>query len=219
MTFASDTDLLAYEPDLARTAWFVSQTLFTGTGTLEGATLTVAAGSLFAAGVMPAQLIVLNEPIAGSFPIVDVPDATHLVVSSMHQSITDDPAVPRPPARPEGTEDDSVTFHVRTFWAQRNIATELILHTAGIAPTDRAAVDSVVPSRALSRACALASLHMIFTALATTHEDSAALAQRGATYLREFRRALRGLVVELDTDGDGQSEIVRSLSVLRTHRF
>lgn len=219
MTFATDTDLLAFEPDIARIASFVSQTLLTGTGTLAGSTLTIASGSLFSAGVLAGQLIVLNEPILGTFPILEVPDATTLIVSSMHQSITNDPAVPRPPARPTGTEDDAITFQVRTFWAQRSTATDLILHSAGIEPTDRNSVDAIVPTKALSRACAHASLHMIFSALATTSEDSAAMLNRANTYLREFRRALRGLRIELDTDNDGKSEIVKSLSVLRTHRF
>ncbi len=219
MTFATDTDLLTFEPDIARIASFVSQTLLTGTGALTGSTLIIASGSLFSAGVLAGQLIVLNEPILGTFPILEVPDATTLIVSSMHRSITDDPAVPRPPARPAGTEEDEITFHVRTFWAQRSTATDLILHSAGIESGDRTTVDAIIPSKALSRACALASLHMIFSALATTSEDSAALLNRASTYFREFRRALRGLRIEIDTDNDGKSEVVRSLSVLSTHRF
>jgi hypothetical protein len=60
---------------------------------------------------------------------------------------------------------------------------------------------------------------MIYSALsAAAGEDSAHFQVRADLYERLYRRALRGSVVELDLDGDGQPDTVRMLSVLELKR-
>ncbi|MBC8107529.1 MAG: hypothetical protein H7Z14_13130, partial [Anaerolineae bacterium] len=76
---------------------------------------------------------------------------------------------------------------------------------------------TILNPEVLSRACALGTLQMIYSALAAAAEDARA-ANRAALYERLYRRALRGAIVSVDLDGDGRADAHRMLNVLNFQR-
>ena len=216
-TFATDTDLLHYEPNLFRDAAFASQTLIAGTGDLAGSVFSISAGSFNAAHVTPDQVIVLTGATSGSYPIVSVDSATQLTLSVLYDGLypTSGDPVPSPPGTASG-----LAYVVRTFWPQRRIVSELIVSACGLDPADvEAAAEQIVNPVALKHACTLGSLHLVYSALAAAAEEpTEALLDRVSEYERRYRAALRAARVQLDLDGDGHAEIVRPLSVVELQR-
>src|SRR5207249_1012501 len=117
-TYATDTDLLHWEPNLFRDASAAAQTLLAGTGaTLDGTTLTISGASFTDANVHPQNVIVLGGSITGSFPIVTVPTATTLTLSVLYDKLFADSADDAEDVQPASSPGDgsSLTFTVRTF--------------------------------------------------------------------------------------------------------
>jgi len=215
MTFATDIDLLHWEPNIFRDAAFASQTLIGGTGDLAGTAFTIASGSFTAAHVTDDQVIVLTGATSGSYPIVAVDSATQLTISALYDGLF--PTSGNPVPSPPGTASD-LEFAIRTFWPQRRIVSEMILIAAGLDPADAAAGDKILNPSVLKRACALGTLHLIYSALAAVAEEPANLLVRVELYGRLYRRALGAARVELDLDGDGNLDVTRTLNVLELQR-
>lgn len=211
--FATDTDLLHWEPGLFIDAAAAAQTLLGGTGDLAGTLFTVASGSLGDAQIAPDHVIVLGVPIDGCFPVLKIESDTELTLSVLYDQL--DPnsqeADPDPVSPGEGTD---VPFHIRTFWPQRQAVSDQILQAAGIKHEE---IGTIANPEILRRPCVLGTLQMIFTALATGESASVQLA-RAELYGRLYRRALRNAMVEIDTDADGIVDERRSLSVIQLRR-
>lgn len=214
MTFCNDIDLLHWEPNVLKDAVFASQTLLAGTGDLSGTAFTLGGGSLTAAHVTPDMVIVLSGGVEGTFPIVTVDSATQLTLSALYDGLF--PASGEAVATPVATVS-GLNFAIRTFWPQRRVISELLLQAAGLDPTDDAAA-SIVNPQSLTRACALGTLHMIYSALAAAAEEPKNLLVRAELYERLYRRALRSATVEIDSDGDGRGDVTRMLNVLQLQR-
>jgi hypothetical protein len=215
MTFCTDIDLLQWEPNICRDAAFASQTLIGGTGNLAGTSFTIASGSFTTAHVAADQVIVLTGGTSGSYPIVSVDSATQLTISVLYDGLfpTGGSPVPTPPGTANG-----LTYAIRTFWPQRRIISELILTAAGLDAGDAASGDKIMNPAALVRACSLGTLHLIYSALAAVAEDPTDLMVRVALYERLYRRALGAASVQLDLDGDGRADALRTLNVLELQR-
>jgi hypothetical protein len=207
--------LLHWEPNLPRDAAFASQTLLSGTGDLAGATFTLdSAGSFTASHVEADQVIVLTGGTSGCYPIFSVNSATQLTISVLWDGLM--PISGNPTPSPVTTAVD-LAFVVRTFGPQRRVISDLLLQAAGLEPVPESA-DRVMNPEALTKACTLGSLHMIYSALAAAAEEPGRYNARAELYERLYRRALRGAVVELDLDGDGVGEVTRPLNVLQMQR-
>ena len=91
-TFASDIDLLHWEPRLFcdTNASAVAQLLLSGSGTLAGTTFTIDSGSLIDSNVTSDYVIALSGSVAGSFPIVAVNSATQLTLSVLYDDLDAD---------------------------------------------------------------------------------------------------------------------------------
>jgi len=213
MTFASDLDLLHWEPNLLRDAAFASQKLIGGTGALSGISFTIASGSFTDSKVKADQLIKLAAPLDGTYPIVAVPNATTLTLSVMYDGLFPDPPAETVPA-PIGTAG-SIAYSVHTFFPQLMIVSELLLQAAGLEPDEG---DAVLNPTALKRPCTLGALQMIYSALAAAAADPTDFSVRADLYERLYRRALRSATVEVDLDGDGIPESRRTLNVLELRR-
>lgn len=210
-TFATDIDLLHWEPNLLKDAEFASHTLLETTGDLSETTLTLLSGSLVDAQVEAGQAVFIGGAINGSFPIVTVDSATQLTLSVLYDKLYEAPPTPGR-AGPDAT---GVSVVVRTFWPQRQVVSELILHAAGLSAGE---FEKVINPSSLKRACVLGTLHMINNALAAASEEPSRYAIRAALYEKLYRRALRSVRVELDLDGDGKADCVRSLNTLELVR-
>lgn len=214
MTFCTDIDLLHWEPNILKDAAFASQTLLAGTGDVAGTTFTLSSGSFTAAHVTSGLAIVLSNGIAGTFPIVSVDSATQLTLSALFDGLH--PPEGAPEASPIGTFSN-LSFVIRSFWAQRRVVSELLLQASGLDPTADAA-ETILNPGALRRACSLGTMHLIYSALAAASEHPTNLNMRTEMYERLYRRALRGTIVELDTDGDGKRDVARSFNVMMLQR-
>jgi hypothetical protein len=215
MTFCNDIDLLHWEPNICRDAAFASQTLISGTGNLAGTGFTIASGSLVTSHVAQEQVVVLSGAHSGSYPIVSVDGATQLTLSVLYDGLF--PAAGSPAASPVSTVN-GLAYAIRTFWPQRRVVSELIVQAAGLDPGDPQSSDRIINAENLKRACTLGTLHMIYSALAAAAAEPGGLLVRVDLYERLYRRAIREARVELDLNGDGEGDTMRSLNVLQLQR-
>lgn len=211
-TFANDIDLLHWEPNILVDASAVAQTLLAGSGDLAGTTFTLSSGSLVDARISPGMVIWLGPPIGGCFPIVAVNSASELTLSVLYDQLYPDEGQPQPLSPGSGS---GISYAIRTFWPQRRIVSELLLHVAGIRPEHKS---TIVNPDSLRRPCALGALQMIYTALAAASAEPASLLVRAELYQRLYRRALRATAIELDSDNDGRPDVRRLLNVLQLQR-
>ncbi|HRK32402.1 MAG TPA: hypothetical protein PLD59_15160 [Tepidisphaeraceae bacterium] len=207
MTFATDIDLLHWEPNLVKEATFVSQTLLATTGDLSGTTLTISGSSFVDAEVTGENIIYIGGAIDGTFPIVEVNSSTQLTLSVLYDKLFNDPATPGR----GGPDATGVDFAIRTFWPQRQVVSDLILQAAGLDPGD---AQKILNPLVLKRACVLGTLQMIYNALAAAATESSFFAARARFYEQLYKRSLRSARVELDLNGDGQIDSVRALNCI-----
>jgi hypothetical protein len=212
MTFATDIDLLHWEPNILKDAAAVAQTVLTGTGTLSGTTFTTNENLLVDANVSNEQAIVIAAPVDGTFPISAVTANDTLTLSILYDQLYPDQGSAEPW---QGASGADLTYYIRTFWPQRRIVSELLLQAASVKPD---AVDTIMNPEILRRPCTLGALQMIYTALAAAASEPANLLIRAELYERLYRRALRNAAVDLDLDGDGVIDARRHLGVLELHR-
>lgn len=212
--YCTDTDLLRWEPTLFAEAAFASQTLLSADCTLGGTTLTLAGGASFEASRVRAGHVATISGTAanGGFPIISIESATSATVSVLHDGLD---ALP-PLTAPIVDAAAALRVTVRTFSPQRQIVSELLSWMSGIRPGTAA---RVMNASVLRRPCALGTLHMIYNAMAAAAmQDSADLIVRAELYERLYRKSLRGVVVELDLDGDGRVDAQRALRLVQFAR-
>ncbi len=214
MAFCTDTDLLHWEPSVLKDATFASQALISGTGNLTGTSFVISAGSFITSQVQPGMVMVLSGALAGCFPIASVNSATQVTLSVLYDGLF--PETGGASAIPVGS-GTGLTYFVRTFWPQRRIVSDLIQQATGLASGESAA-SAIINPKELRRACALGTLQMIYSALAAASASPALFNTRADVYERLYRRALRSATVELDLNGDGKPDVVRSLAVLDFQR-
>ncbi len=140
--------------------------------------------------------------------------ATQLTLSVMYDGLF--PETGAPAIAPVGVAID-LPFAIRTFAPQRQVVSELLMRSVGIEP-DLPDQPMVVNAGALRRACALGTLQMVYSALAAASADPGIFTIRADLYQRTYRRALSGIHVELDTNGDGHPDLARNLCVTDLRR-
>lgn len=209
--YCTDTDLLRWEPHIAAEAAFSSQTLLSSTGSLSGTTLTIAAGSFAVAHVSAGFIACVSGAIDGCFPIVSIDSETTCTLSVMYDGLDQSPPLP---VSPGAGEDLAVA--VRSFYPQRKIVSDLLTRMAGIEPDGTASVLNVEDFR---KPAVLGTLHMIYSAMSTAaFENRSDLIIRAELYERLYRKSLRGVIAEIDTDGDGVENCRRHLRVVHFAR-
>lgn len=210
--FCTDTDLLRWEPNIAADAAFATQTLLSTTGSISGTTLTIAAGSFTTAHVLASFVACVSGAVNGCFPIVSVDSATTCTLSAMYDGVDATPPLPVSP----GAGAD-LTVAVRSFYPQRRIISDLLTRMAGI---EHGSAAQIVNTNDFRNPCALGTLHLIYNAMSTaSFENHSELIIRAELYQRLYRKALREVVAEIDTDGDGLANCRRSLRVVHFARL
>lgn len=211
MAFCTDTDLLYWEPNLFKDAAAVGQTLLSGVASVSGMAATFSGLSLNDAKVRALDVIYFSGTgLTGAFPIVSVDSDTALTLSVLYDGLfpTDGSAGA---AAHVGVATNQA-FAIRTFFPQRQIVTQLLLQAAGIDPSTVNAEEAVVHPEVLKRACVLGTLQMIYAALATTVTSPTIYLARADLYRELYQQAMRSARVEVDTDGDGETDVVRRLN-------
>jgi hypothetical protein len=212
MTYCTDADLLAWEPDLPREASFASQTLLSGaTASLAGTTLTFATALLGDRRIRAGHVAVLTGTVSGCYPIVSVDSLTECTISAQHDGLHETPRV----TAPAGSAS-TVSVTIGTFAPQRIATSEMLTRLCGVDPTGP---HRITNASALRRPAVLGTLHMIYTALSAAGGDDAAdLIVRAELYEKLFRRSLRAVTVDIDTNADGEPDLRRMLRTARLVR-
>ncbi len=215
--YATDKDLLHWEPNVMIDAATVAQHMVSGSGTLEGTTFSISESgdvTLADAHVAAGHVIVFTgETISGSFPVLSIVNPTKLSLSVLYDQII--APVDEAPASAVGW-GEALNFVIRTFYPQRSAATEAVLEAARIKPDD--AESKILNPTALRRPCVLGTLQLIHAGLAAGAEDPTHELAQSDLYGRLFYRALRAVTLELDLNGDGLVDERRSMSVVEMRR-
>lgn len=207
--FASDRDLLVFEPALLKDVGWAGQRVVSGTGTIVGSTLTVSAGPFADAGV-DAGSVVLFDGLA--LEVVGRLSATQVTVSLM-RSRSDAPVL----VPPAGTSRPVVVY---TFGPQIQIVHRQVLAMIGLdADGDGLAGASAVTNPGvLVRLEALGALHLIYAAAGAPGRGGEAMRERAEMYRARFGEERERVVVAVDLDGDGIAEASRRPSVFAMTR-
>jgi hypothetical protein len=214
--FASDRDLLVYEPNLFRDVGWVGQTLIRGTGSVAGTTLTITGGTdtnLLSANVAAGYVVVVGGT---PYEIVARLSGSTATISRL-RDLAGDPV--RPPS-PATAQDVSVM----TFRPQIQIVHEQVLRMLGIEPADPSSDDAtaigesqITNPGSLARVESLGALHLIYAAAAAPGGDLGlgSLAGKAQLYRDRFARERQRVIAHVDTNGDGQPDATRRLNVIQ----
>ncbi|MEO1585254.1 MAG: hypothetical protein AAFR96_11880 [Planctomycetota bacterium] len=203
--FASDRDLLVYEPRLFLETGWLGQLQFRETGVVSAGLAVVVGFDFGAAGIGAGSVVSYG---GGSYEVVQIAGTGQLGLSRLRASVTE--AVISPPTLASG-EIESFTFA-----PQMSVVHGQVLRMLGIEPEDGRAgaltQESVVNPGAFTRLECLGTLHLVYSAAAAASAVGGAglgYADRAVMYRERFA-AERGRVTGLiDVDGDGEAESVR----------
>lgn len=215
MAWATDRDLLAFEPAVfGRVAW-LGQRLVSGTGSLAAAELVMSAQDVAfdAAGVGAGHVAIVD---GAAHEVVARVDGQRLTLSRLRGSVDDDPITP--------ADETDAAVVVSTFAPQiadvhRRVVAMLGLTGSSIGEEGGGPTESSVTNGGeLVRLEALGALHLVFAGAAATTRGESVEWQKSEWYRGRFDEERRRAVARLDTDGDGVADAVRRPSVLRLVR-
>jgi hypothetical protein len=205
MNYATDTDLLHWEPALFKDAALPSQKLLAGSGDLAGTTFTIASGSFTDAGVAVGHVLFLGGTINGCFAITAINSATSIEISVLYDLLLADGV---PVATATG-----VAFKIQTAAPQLAMVSQMIRDVLGVPDPDQ-----ILNPEVLRRTTALGTLQMLYNATAAISIDGVDLSRKAAVYQSLYQRSLRAVQVEIDRNGDGEPDQVLCPGVPRLVR-
>lgn len=207
--FALDRDIAQVEPSVFRDVTWVEQLAARGTATVNGTLLEASAVTpvFTEGGIEPGHVVVVGGQ---SLEVIDVLSETFLEVAMLRASVE---AVTIAPV-----DIASTSFHVMTFRPQIEWVHRQVLAMLGLAPA--AVNDSVLLSETsiknpweFVRVEVFGALYMIYTAAGAALSADHAINQRSAMYKQLFREERLRVVAQIDTDGDGQADVLRRMNV------
>lgn len=207
--FALDRDIAQVEPSVFRDVTWVGQLAAKGTATVNGSTFEASSVSpLFTdGGVEPGHIVVVGGQ---SLEVIDVLSETFLEVAMLRESVDARTIAP--------VDIASSPFHVMTFRPQIEWVHRQVLAMLGLAP--EVVNDGVLlPESSVKnpwefvRVEVFGALHMIYAAAGAALASDHAINQRSAMYKQLFREERLRVVAQIDTDGDGQADVLRRMNV------
>lgn len=210
--FALDRDLLAIEPGVFRDVQWLGQRLCAGTGSVSGVTITFTGldVTLEAAGVTGGHVVTIDGV---GYEVLERLGPASATISRVRGSLEEAPI-------PIGTIA-SRPAAVHTFRPQAALVHRQILGMLGLVENPgrgELGPSAVTNPRDVAAVEALGVLHAVYAAASALAGQGSPLIQRAEQYRRRFGEARRRLKVRIDTDGDGEADAVRTLSVLHLVR-
>ena len=206
MAFARDRDLLAIEPAVFRDVSWSGQERARGLDAVVTGTALVSASSDFeGAAVEAGQVVVVSNIV---LEILARVSATELTVSLMRNTANDAPIAP-------GFSASAKPFEIHTFMPQVEIVHSQVMWGLGLNLGDEA---KVLNPWALTLVEALGGLWMVYSAAAAMTGYSGAIAIRAEMYRERVGLERSRASVQIDTDGDGEADVVRRLNTIRFAR-
>lgn len=210
--FASDRDLLVYEPRLFEEVAFASQTVIAsamGEVALGGVTLEVPMVDFASLGV-DAGWVVLVDGVAAE--VVSRQSATMLTISRLRASVGD-ALMPLVPGKGLGVR-------VGTFRPQIGVVHEQVLASLGVGASSGTGLEasSIVNAAALKRVEAFGALYLVFSGAAALVGYDSVLWQKAQMYLARYGSERVRVSALVDTDGDGVADATRRMNVMQLVR-
>jgi hypothetical protein len=207
--FASDRDLLAYEPNIFRDVMWVGQRLLKATGAISGTTLTISNFDvpLDAAGVGAGSVVTVSGV---SYEVLSRSSGTQATISRLRPEASGSAL---PPSAVSGVE-----VVVGTFRPQIRIVHDQLLRMVGIEPSEPDATPSesnILNGSSLAGLECLGALHLIFAAASAASGPDSAFGRRAELYRARFGRERELSAVRLDLDGDGVADATRRFNVMQ----
>jgi hypothetical protein len=211
MNFATDRDLLAYDPAVFNELPFAAQQrVCVDDAELSGTTLTSPSADFVLADVSVGSVVLID---AVPYEVIERLGAGSLTVSRLRSRL-DDPPIP-------GTDAGPVTAVARTFEPQATLVHATLLRLLGIDPDDHGGdltEDAVLSLTLMARLEALGTLELAYASAATVTGDNASLRAKAEQHRSRFQRELASARVLIDRNGDGLPDERRTLGVLRMSR-
>ena len=203
--FASDRDLLVYEPRLFLEVGWLGQQLFRQSGLVTAGVALVTGFDFAAAGVGVGSVV---SYAGGSYEVAQVIGLGQLGLSRLRASVSD-PVVTAPNLA-------SGELESYTFSPQMGVVHGQILRMLGIEPEDARegalGEGAVVNPGALTRLECLGTLHLVYSAAAAASSAGGSglgYAERALMYRERFGAERGRVTAMIDLDGDGEAEAVR----------
>lgn len=207
--FASDRDLLVFEPALLRDVGWAGQRVLSATGSLSGSTLTIATGSFVDADVGAGSVVLFDGLVIEALARLS---ATQVTVSLM-RSRSDGSALPPP----GGT---SRPVAVYSFKPQIEIVHRQVLAMVGL-DADGEGLDgasAVTNPGALVQLEVFGALHLIYAAAGAPGRGGESMRERAEMYRARFGEERERVVAAIDMNGDGIADASRRPSVFAMTR-
>lgn len=211
--FATDSDLLMYEPRLFLDVVWIGQRIAAVSGLVTSGIAVAPGVSFNSIGIMPGHVLNYKD---GSYEVVQVLGPTQLGISVPRAS-SDDPAVLAP-------DTATTPMKIYTFRHQMVQVHDQILRMLGIEPELEAqegeslvTESNILNPSALRRLEALGTLHLIFSAASASGVggDASSFAERAEMYRQRYADERGRVSALIDTDGDGKPDATRRPSVMR----
>lgn len=213
--FATDRDLLAFEPELFRDVGWAGQRLIKGVGDISGTTLTLTSyDNTFAAAGVNTGNVVMVDGVA--YEITARLTATTATISRIRP---DPSGAIVPPAAATGKP-----VVVTTFLPQIALAHRQILRWLGIDPDesgDGVRESNITNASAFREAEALGALSQVLYSAAGPAMNGTAVSERinrSRKYQDDFFRMVRPIGARIDADGDGIFESTRRAGIVEMER-
>src|SRR5262245_5862594 len=199
--FATDSDLLAHEPNLFRDVLWVSQRLVDGQGAITGSVLTMSSAdtALDAAAITAGHVVFIN---GAAYEVVERLSSTQLRLSRPR---TNPEASPIPVAN-----QATAAARIATFAPQLAIVHAQLLRMLGIEPsaTDplRPTESDILNPAALRRVECLGALHLIYAAAGSLTAQDSPTNERAEWYRQRFAQERTRVTAQIDLDADGKAD-------------
>jgi len=197
--FASDRDLVVFEPGLFRDVAWIGFKRISTVGSLVGTQLTINTDS-FVDKQITAGHVVLFDGVP--LEVVSVESATQATVSMVRSDLSSS-AVP-------WFDVSNRSVEVYDFGAQRAMVHRQVLTMLGLDPDAVGFSDLVVTNPgAFVRLEALGSLHLIYASAGAPGRGGGGFDERAQMYKARFGAERERVVAAIDLDGDGIAETTR----------
>jgi len=208
MAYATDRDCLVLEPNVFRDLGFASQRLVQASdGAITGATLSSMSSNFSQAQVDAGHVILVD-----SVPLEVVERLTdHSLTVSRLRPDPDGDAIP--PSAGSG-----LNIEVMSFAPQIEMVHRQVLRSIGIEPEgidSDLTEDDVLNWRDFVRLETIGSLHLLFAGASSLIGERGTLWNKSELYRQRFEAVRRGLSALIDTNGDGESDVIRYLNVVQ----
>lgn len=201
--FASDRDLLVYEPRLFLEIGWLGQQVFRESGLVTSGVALVVGFDFSSVGVSSGSVVNYG---GGSYEVAQVIGLGQLGLSRLRASVED--AVVVPPDLASGELEGM------TFSPQMGVVHGQILRMLGLDADGEVGLgaEAVVNPGALTRLECLGTLHLIFSAAAAASRAGGSglgYAERSLMYRERFAAERGRVTAMVDLDGDGEAESIR----------